>query len=335
MTSSPQDTRTHWRYAPRFSLAAVLLVVTICAVGLWYWFRVPFEITRESEGRKEVETVCRTWNGTVRHGPRHVYLDGRLSQSENYRNGVADGAWQWIDAEQQPYNRAEFDRGKLISFQAERCEPRLARHLAERTIADPLVVQALLEPITVQFLNWPLKDAAQELRDMTGVYIVLDVRRLEEAGINLDSPVSTNAQSQPLIVALKQLLAAFPLAADYRYGTLVITSAQSAESWQDPTGVTTITPTPGSALAKEWNKPTRFQFIETPMGWALSSIEKQHRIKFDLSKLVEFERQVVGHEIPVTCNLNGLSLRDSLGILFEPLKMRVTLQGETLVVQPP
>jgi hypothetical protein len=118
------------------------------------------------------------------------------------------------------------------------------------------------------------------------------------------------------------VLAGYPIAADYRYGAIVITSAESAASWRDPTGVTSISPPPGSALAKAWSRPTKFEFIETPIGLALSMIEKQHGIKFDTSKWVEFEKHVVRREILVTCNLSGLSLRDSLGLLLDPLELR-------------
>jgi hypothetical protein len=335
MTQPHQATKTSRRwFVPRFSLAAALLTLTLVAVGLWYWFRVPFEIVHEENGRREVETVCRTWNGTIRHGPRLVYLDGRLSLVEHYRNGVAHGSWKWFDPAGNAYLEAEFDRGKLVSFRSERCEPRLARHLAERTIDDPLLVQKLLQPVSAHFIETPLKDVISVLTDQTGILFELDVRRLEEAGISIDSPVTSTSDPLPVVVALKEVLADYPIAADYRYGTIVITSAQSADSWRDPTGVTTLSPPPGSALAKAWSSPATFQFIETPLGFALTSIEKQHGITFELSRLAEYEKEVVGREIPVTCNLSGLSLRDSLGLLLEPLEFRVRLQDETLVIEP-
>ena len=334
ITQTSESPTRRRRYLPRFSLAAVLLAVTLCAIGLWYWYRVPFEIVREDKNRREVETVCRTWDGTTRHGPRRVYLDGKLSLEENYRNGVPHGPWQWLDPAGSPYLEAEFHQGKLVSFQSERCEPRLARHLAERTIDDPSLVGELLQPMSVDFIETPLKDALQVIKDMRGIQLELDVKRLEEAGVNIDSPVTCNADNLSLIVAFKEVFAGYPLAADYRYGTIVVTMADSANNWQDSTGVTTITPPPGSALAKAWNKPAKMDFIETPIAAALSIIEDQHGIQFDDSKLIEFEKQVAPHGIPVTKNLSGLSLRDSLGLLFESLNMRLTLQGETLVIEP-
>src|SRR5688572_24294455 len=95
-------------FLPGSSLAAVRIVVTLCAIGLWYWYRVPFETVHETKGRKIVESVCRTWDGTVRHGPRRVYFGGKLGLAENYRNGVAHGSWRWFDAAGKAYLEAEF-----------------------------------------------------------------------------------------------------------------------------------------------------------------------------------------------------------------------------------
>jgi len=309
--------------------------MSLCAVGLWYWYRVPIEIVHEEKGRREVDTVCRTWDGTIRHGPRRVYVDEKLSLVENYRNGLAHGPWKWFDTAGNVYLEAEFDRGKLLTFQGQRCEPRLARHLAERTINDPVLVQELLQPVSLDFIETPLKDVFQLIKDMRGIQLELDVKRLEEAGVNIDSPVTCNTNNLPLIVAFKELFAGYRLAADYRYGTLVVTTTQSAESWRDPTGVTTMVPPRGSTLEKAWTRPARFEFIETPMADALLFIEDQHGIQLDASKVIEFQKQVAPHGLPVTCNLNGLSLRDSLGLLLEPLDFRVTLRGETLVIETP
>src|SRR5262245_17866738 len=47
-----QPTSPAWRsrwpswLRPRFGLGALLLLVTLCAVGAWYWWRLPFEVER-------------------------------------------------------------------------------------------------------------------------------------------------------------------------------------------------------------------------------------------------------------------------------------------------
>ena len=88
-------------------------------MGLWYWFRVPFEVEHQvDKERREVETVRRTWGGTVRHGPRRIFAGERLLFVENYRDGVPHGRWEWLDGKERAYITAEFRRGKVVSFQA-------------------------------------------------------------------------------------------------------------------------------------------------------------------------------------------------------------------------
>ena len=58
------------RFRPRFTLAALLALVTVSALGAWYWWRVPFEVEVPGKGNRTVETVRRVWGGkTMRHGP--------------------------------------------------------------------------------------------------------------------------------------------------------------------------------------------------------------------------------------------------------------------------
>ncbi len=127
-------------WLPRFSIAALFLLTTAAAVGLWYWFQWPYEIrnvTYASVGnvdpfaapgaavavtkgeivRIEVETVRRVWSRdkkTIRHGPRTVY-DGRnvvLSQG-NYRNGVKHGRFAEYYGTGKLRSEEFFERGQL------------------------------------------------------------------------------------------------------------------------------------------------------------------------------------------------------------------------------
>lgn len=163
---SPQASRR--RFAPRFSLAAALVAMTLCAVGLWYWFRVPFEVEHQiSKSRREVETVRRTWGGTIRHGPRRVFDGDKLLFAEDYRDGMLHGRWEWFDGTGKSYLTAEFRRGKIVSFHASpECDQRLARLLAEGQIDNGLTVIELMQPTSCEFVATPLKDATQILIDI-------------------------------------------------------------------------------------------------------------------------------------------------------------------------
>ncbi|HEX5103947.1 MAG TPA: hypothetical protein VFV87_09070 [Pirellulaceae bacterium] len=167
VANTAQPAAPRRRFAPRFSLAAALVAMALVALGLWYWFRVPFEVVHETKSAKEVESVRRTWGGTVRHGPRRVYVAGQLMLVENYRDGLAHGRWEWLDGAGKAHIVAEFRRGELQSFQASpECDQRLAKLLAEGAINDPKLVLTLFKPTKITFRGTPLLDAIQILKDV-------------------------------------------------------------------------------------------------------------------------------------------------------------------------
>jgi hypothetical protein len=171
-TAAPQPKARH-RFVPRFSLAAALLAMTLCAIGLWYWYRVPFEVEHKiSKNDKELESVRRTWGGTVRHGPRKIVRQGKVSFVEHYRDGVLHGTREWFDEQGHAYISAEFRSGRLVDFRASsEYDQRLARHLAEGTLDNPRIVSAIFDNTMLHFVETPLKDAILILSDMHGIPI--------------------------------------------------------------------------------------------------------------------------------------------------------------------
>src|SRR5690348_2711403 len=92
------------RFRIQFSLATLFGLMTLAAVGAWYWYQRPFEIETKvaqplgppvAAGWKyrEVDTVRRLWGGkTMRHGPLRVYdTKGTLVTLDDYRDGEKHG----------------------------------------------------------------------------------------------------------------------------------------------------------------------------------------------------------------------------------------------------
>jgi hypothetical protein len=96
----------------QFSLSKLFVLVTLCAIGIWYWYQRPYPVEKMVEsldgarhaGRRtsdpqppasfrELQYVRRVWGGgTVKHGPYRGYdLQGKLLRSGNYRNGQRHG----------------------------------------------------------------------------------------------------------------------------------------------------------------------------------------------------------------------------------------------------
>lgn len=344
-SSAEQKMRPRRWFAPRFSLAAALLAMTLCAVGLWYWYRVPFEVVFKSMGNKDIETVRRTWGGTVRHGPRREFRKGKLYLVENYRDGIPHGKWEWLLGEERPYITAEFHLGRLVSFQAsDGCDQRLARHLVEGTIDDPKVAKELLFLTRIDFIETPLKDAMRTVMDMHGIPITCQGLRKQVSVPGpigapprtfqlRNLPVTAEAQDVPLIVAFARILQPHGLVCDYRYGMLWIAEREEAENWKDPTGTTELVPPPGSKLAATWEEPNQFDFIETPLRDACAVIGQRHGVKFDLSRVPgPPPDRPLGH-MPVNSIVRGLPVKHALGAVLESVDCRARLDGEIIVIE--
>jgi hypothetical protein len=83
-------------FRPRFTLAALLALVTLSALGAWYWWRVPFEREDPAGAHRTVETVRRVWGGkALRHGPLFQFdKQGRKLAEIYYREGQLHGPSQ-------------------------------------------------------------------------------------------------------------------------------------------------------------------------------------------------------------------------------------------------
>ena len=255
-----------------------------------------------------------------------VYAYGKVIS--HWEDGLPDGSWEWRDPAGKIYLQLEFENGRLVSGQTElldECSRKLLEGQAFETTREAVLV---LRPVSGDFRSTPLKDVCQMLRDATEAPLELDWRPLEENGINIDAPVTARVENLPLAAALKPILATNNLATDYRFGTIWITPGKVGGNWRDSTAISQISPPAGSKLSGAWNAPATMQFIETPLESALQSLEKQYPIQFDLSRLSPKETQV-----PVTVNITGLSLKNSLGILFDRYLMRGELQEGKLVVE--
>ena len=139
--------RSWWR--PRFTLGMLLGLVTLCAIGAWYWWRLPYEVEHtglsiwrgielvvvdapQSAGKnahpgqarhvknhlqivtREVESVHRLWGGkTLRHGEvRDGDNEGRVVSRVTYREGVEHGRSVWWYSDGHVREEGEYRLGR-------------------------------------------------------------------------------------------------------------------------------------------------------------------------------------------------------------------------------
>ena len=107
----------------------------------------------------------------------------------------------------------------------------LSRYL-EQPGADPRessIHAALDQPTDIQFVETPLKDAIDFLAEQHGIPIVLDAKNLEEAGVNIDTPVTKHFTGLTLRSTLNLLLDDLELTYAVQNGVLMITTEAEAQ----------------------------------------------------------------------------------------------------------
>jgi len=95
---------------------------------------------------------------------------------------------------------------------------------------EPSVQDKLNKRIDVDFIEAPLKDVAQILQEATGIQFVLRQKKLEEASVSIDTPVTRSLKGVRVSTLLDLLLADLELTYFEKDGLLLITTPEDAES---------------------------------------------------------------------------------------------------------
>jgi hypothetical protein len=111
----------------------------------------------------------------------------------------------------------------------------LGRHL-EQPGADPreASIRAALDQKTdIEFVETPLKDAIDFIAEKHGIPVLLNAKNLEEAGVNVDTPVTKQLTGLTLRSTLNLLLDELELTYAVHNGVLMITTTAEAQKLQD------------------------------------------------------------------------------------------------------
>lgn len=90
--------------------------------------------------------------------------------------------------------------------------------------------QALQRRGSIDAVQMPLRDFADRLSQQFGVPIDLAPKKLEEAGVNVDSPITKRLESTPLEAILQHSLSELELTFAIRHNVILITTPEDAES---------------------------------------------------------------------------------------------------------
>ena len=101
-----------------------------------------------------------------------------------------------------------------------------AMSLEKQGSAEEQIFAALSQSTTLEFIDTPLRDVIDYLKDLHGIEIQIDYRALEEVGIGPDAPVTRNLKGITLRSALKLMLRELDLTYTVQDEVLLITTQE-------------------------------------------------------------------------------------------------------------
>ena len=94
---------------------------------------------------------------------------------------------------------------------------------------DKAIEKALSEPTQMEFIDTPLPDVIEYLKDLHHMEIQIDKKAMEEAGISPDYPVTKNLKGISLRSALTLLLSSYDLTYTIDNEVLLVTTQEKAK----------------------------------------------------------------------------------------------------------
>lgn len=94
--------------------------------------------------------------------------------------------------------------------------------------ADAKIEAALRSPTTLEFLETPLSDVVEYLKDLHKIEILLDLKSLKDVGASPDTPITRDLRGVSLRSALRLMLGELDLTCTVNRGVLLITTPETA-----------------------------------------------------------------------------------------------------------
>ena len=197
------------------------------------------------------------------------------------------------------------------------------------------IAEALKQATQLEFVETPLNDVVEYLKDLHKVEIQLDEKAIKRAGISLDTPVTVTFKGVSLQSALRLLLRQLDLDYAIRDEVLFITTAREAAAF-DPGQPDFKTPAMAAnerRIAQALKSPTQMEFVETPLKDVVEYIEDLHKIgiQFDSKAL---KQAGIDDSTPITFNRRGVSLRSALSAMLDALGLQFEIRDEVLLITP-
>lgn len=232
------DRKTPTTFAARgISLESALRLILEEHELAWNFRRNSYVVTSDDEHEQAMPTVAYRINDLVaqpsdREALRHAISDIVHPESWEEVGGRAMikplATWLLVGQTLEAHEKIERLLAELRSGirQGNRQDQPLA---ADRPAENPKLLAALERPVDAALVETPLNEAIAEYSRQAQVPLVISAKRLEEAGVNLDTPVTLRTPAAPLADQLSLLLDAKELAFDLRHDLVEITTPESVD----------------------------------------------------------------------------------------------------------
>jgi hypothetical protein len=182
----------------------------------------------------------------------------------------------------------------------------------------PPVPSKFQKRIAVEFLNTPLHEALDYLRDLAGANIYVDQHALKEAGIDSDAPVSMTLKDVSVATVLELIADGLSASLGARYeddiavfGMRISPSLPQMFLWgNDGTQ-------PSQQTVKRLTDSfADYDFIETPLSQVLDYFSEAAEVEVFVNRR-HLDEVSISMESPVTMNLQAVRPRTALRLILD------------------
>ena len=193
------------------------------------------------------------------------------------------------------------------------------------------ILAALNEKTELEFVDQPLSDVVDYLKERHDIQIELDFKSFVEAKKDSDLPITINYRDGKLNDALKLLFAKYDLAMAVRQEVLVIGAKPLTREPPSlpilPAGAR-ISPKLGTASGEL----TELEFVDQPLIDVIEYLKERHNIEIVLDAKALLDAGI-GFDTPITRNIRGISLKSALELVLGELDLTCYAEGDRLIVR--
>jgi Leucine-rich repeat (LRR) protein len=205
------------------------------------------------------------------------------------------------------------------------------------TPAQEKFFRALDQPGRLEFIETPLTQVLDFIRDLHKIDVRTDEKALHDADITGNLRVTFHSRGMTLNNSLWLMLREHRLTHVIRGDTLLITTPQQAKQIVQEGGINPDGVKLWSGNSKVFSAladTTTLEFIEVPLQDVIDYLQDLHGIPIRLDKRA-LGKKTAGWDTPVTHNLKGITLNSALRLMLDEIGLtHVVSHGVVLISTP-